>query len=156
MRKRERRKEGRGKTRSSLFLVRREAKENQDEFRTESVWQRCLEVALRGLSPSLCERGKCYRRGRSRIDLREGVAIRQRAEVGEELRRERAEDREISGICGTQAWEAAIEPNIKVPWPNLWSLFPLFFSFCFSSFFCSHSQYLPLSREIRHIFDMPK
>lgn len=65
----------------------------------------------------------------------------QRAEVGEELRRERAEDREMSGTFGTQTWEAAIGSDIKVPSNPPIIIPPLFPSFHF--FFFVHTWYLP-------------
>jgi len=78
-REREKRAKGwveREKDRSSLFLLRRTGeRDSRHEFRTESVRQRRqLEVA--GLSLSLAESGARYRRGRSQVDLREGVAVR--------------------------------------------------------------------------------
>lgn len=106
MRKRERRDEGAIKEEERPVPLSFSFEERRRRTKTRIQDGICLtasvrSLVVRSLSLSLCESGTCYRRGRSRVDLREGVAVRQRVEVGDELRRERAEDREMSGTFGT-------------------------------------------------------
>lgn len=147
--------EEREKDRSSLFLLRRQARGSpRHEFRTESVRQRRLEVA--GLSLSLSESGarvtvaadpksifeKVWRSDRERGDRRSG--------------RKGREDRETSGTFGTsvrgrhRAGRKA--PTAKSPTvaPSLPSRSPVSF---FSSFSLARGIHHP--RGIQHI-DMPE